>query len=242
MGFANHAPTLGSSPHSAPLVPIFSFGENDLFDQVRNPKGSWLRQLQHRLQQIMGISLPLFHARGIFQYSFGLIPYRRPIYTVGTSFLGMPAQCWPHTASPKRDQVQFLGCVILLSGWSIMPEGRSCGDLETCWQRSIPNCSHATLVWDSGLVLSQSPGHLGCTGKAPEQTWPSHHHCGMQPTPIPMQPGDMNHCNSVGLNFSQVNFTNTSRTTPEQFAGLLSVPCRHSHKPQPFRTRTRQAV
>ncbi|KFZ54873.1 2-acylglycerol O-acyltransferase 2 [Antrostomus carolinensis] len=68
--------------HGTPLVPIFSFGENDLFEQVRNPKGSWLRQLQHRLQQIMGISLPLFHARGIFQYSFGLIPYRRPIYTV----------------------------------------------------------------------------------------------------------------------------------------------------------------
>ncbi|NXL65230.1 MOGT2 acyltransferase, partial [Chordeiles acutipennis] len=68
--------------HGTPLVPIFSFGENDLFEQVRNPKGSWLRQLQHRLQQIMGISLPLFHARGIFQYSFGLIPYRRPVYTV----------------------------------------------------------------------------------------------------------------------------------------------------------------
>ncbi|NXW08811.1 MOGT2 acyltransferase, partial [Fregetta grallaria] len=68
--------------HGTPLVPIFSFGENDLFEQVRNPQGSWLRQLQHRLQQIMGISLPLFHARGIFQYSFGLIPYRRPIYTV----------------------------------------------------------------------------------------------------------------------------------------------------------------
>ncbi|XP_026704829.1 2-acylglycerol O-acyltransferase 2 [Athene cunicularia] len=68
--------------HGTPLVPIFSFGENDLFDQVRNPKGSWLRSLQHRLQQIMGISLPLFHARGIFQYSFGLVPYRRPICTV----------------------------------------------------------------------------------------------------------------------------------------------------------------
>ncbi|NWI31591.1 MOGT2 acyltransferase, partial [Sula dactylatra] len=68
--------------HGTPLVPIFSFGENDLFEQVRNPKGSWLRWLQHRLQQIMGISLPLFHARGIFQYSFGLVPYRRPIFTV----------------------------------------------------------------------------------------------------------------------------------------------------------------
>ncbi|KAM4904537.1 2-acylglycerol O-acyltransferase 2 [Sylvia borin] len=68
--------------HGTPLVPAFSFGENDLFDQVKNPKGSWLRRIQHFLQQIMGISLPLFHARGIFQYSFGVIPYRRPICTV----------------------------------------------------------------------------------------------------------------------------------------------------------------
>nr|XP_009686627.1 PREDICTED: 2-acylglycerol O-acyltransferase 2 [Struthio camelus australis] len=72
----------GFSTLLTPLVPIFSFGENELFDQVNNPKGSWLRWLQHRLQQVMGIALPLFHARGIFQYSFGLIPYRWPIYTV----------------------------------------------------------------------------------------------------------------------------------------------------------------
>ncbi|XP_062495231.1 2-acylglycerol O-acyltransferase 2 [Pezoporus occidentalis] len=68
--------------HGTPLVPVFSFGENDLFEQVRNPQGSWLRRVQHQLQKFMGISLPLFHARGIFQYSFGLVPYRRPIYTV----------------------------------------------------------------------------------------------------------------------------------------------------------------
>lgn len=86
MGFVNlHGHMLGLSPRSTPLVPTFSFGENDLFEQVSNPKGSWLRRLQHRLQQVMGVSLPLFHARGIFQYSFGLVPYRRPIYTVGKS-------------------------------------------------------------------------------------------------------------------------------------------------------------
>ncbi|XP_020665348.3 2-acylglycerol O-acyltransferase 2 [Pogona vitticeps] len=68
--------------HGIRLVPVFSFGENELFDQVENPKGSWLRCIQDFLQKYMGISLPLFHARGIFQYSFGLLPYRRPICTV----------------------------------------------------------------------------------------------------------------------------------------------------------------
>uniref|UniRef100_A0A667YH31 Monoacylglycerol O-acyltransferase 2 n=1 Tax=Myripristis murdjan TaxID=586833 RepID=A0A667YH31_9TELE len=68
--------------YGAHLVPVFSFGENEVFDQVENPRGTWLRWIQERLQAIMGISLPLFHARGIFQYSFGLMPYRKPITTV----------------------------------------------------------------------------------------------------------------------------------------------------------------
>uniref|UniRef100_A0A8C1GRX7 Acyltransferase n=2 Tax=Cyprinus carpio TaxID=7962 RepID=A0A8C1GRX7_CYPCA len=68
--------------HGADLVPIYSFGENEVFDQVENPRGTWLRYIQERLQSIMGISLPLFHARGVFQYSFGLMPYRKPINTV----------------------------------------------------------------------------------------------------------------------------------------------------------------
>lgn len=69
--------------YRAHLVPVFSFGENELFKQVANPKGSWLRNVQEKLQKIMGFALPLFHARGVFQYSFGLIPYRQPIHTVG---------------------------------------------------------------------------------------------------------------------------------------------------------------
>lgn len=64
-------------------MPIFSFGENNLFNQVENTSGTWLRCVQNRLQKIMGISLPLFHGRGVFQYSFGLMPFRQPITTVG---------------------------------------------------------------------------------------------------------------------------------------------------------------
>uniref|UniRef100_A0A8C8RDP3 Acyltransferase n=1 Tax=Pelusios castaneus TaxID=367368 RepID=A0A8C8RDP3_9SAUR len=88
--------------HGALLIPTFSFGENELFDQVDNPRGSWLRCTQHRLQQIMGISLPLFHARGMFQYSFGLLPYRRPIYTVGEFVL------FPKMHNPSQEEVDRL--------------------------------------------------------------------------------------------------------------------------------------
>ncbi|ELW71899.1 2-acylglycerol O-acyltransferase 2 [Tupaia chinensis] len=89
--------------HGAALVPIFSFGENDLFDQVKNSSGSWLRCVQNRLQKIMGISLPLFHGRGVFQYSFGLMPYRRPITTV----VGKPIEV-QKTPFPSQEEVDQL--------------------------------------------------------------------------------------------------------------------------------------
>ncbi|KAM6159016.1 2-acylglycerol O-acyltransferase 2 [Rhynchocyon petersi] len=89
--------------HGAGLVPIFSFGENELFDQISNPPGSWLRRIQNELQKVMGISLPLFHGRGIFQYSFGLLPYRRPITTV----VGKPIEV-QKVLQPSQEEVDHL--------------------------------------------------------------------------------------------------------------------------------------
>jgi hypothetical protein len=78
------------------LVPVFSFGENDVYDQIENPDGSQLRQLQSKSQKIMGFSLPLVRGRGIFNYSFGLLPHRKPI----TSVVGKPIPV-PKTASDQ---------------------------------------------------------------------------------------------------------------------------------------------
>nr|XP_033805015.1 2-acylglycerol O-acyltransferase 2 isoform X2 [Geotrypetes seraphini] len=89
--------------HGASLVPVFSFGENELFDQVDNPKGSWLRRTQERLRKIMGIALPLFHARGIIQYNFGLLPYRRPISTI----VGKPIKV-EQNSNPAQGEIDRL--------------------------------------------------------------------------------------------------------------------------------------
>ncbi|KAJ3589158.1 hypothetical protein NHX12_010006 [Muraenolepis orangiensis] len=89
--------------HGAHLVPIFSFGENEVFDQVGNERGTWLRAIQERLQAVMGISLPLFHARGVFQYSFGVLPYRKPIHTV----VGRPIRV-ERNEKPSGEQLDAL--------------------------------------------------------------------------------------------------------------------------------------
>ncbi|CAF1609588.1 unnamed protein product [Didymodactylos carnosus] len=74
--------------NGASLVPVFSFGENDLYEQVANPRGSKLRTLQTILQKKMGYSLPLFNGRGIFQYKVGLLPNRHPI----DAYVGEPIE------------------------------------------------------------------------------------------------------------------------------------------------------
>ncbi len=64
------------------LVPCFAFGENDLYDQIDNPEGSVLKALQRRLTRVLGFSMPLFKGRGVFNYTVGILPRRRPITTV----------------------------------------------------------------------------------------------------------------------------------------------------------------
>ncbi|ODQ67305.1 DAGAT-domain-containing protein [Nadsonia fulvescens var. elongata DSM 6958] len=77
-GFIRIAVDLGN----VSLVPIVAFGENNVYDQVPNDRGATLFSVQTYLKKAMGFSMPFFHARGIFNYNWGFIPYRRPINIV----------------------------------------------------------------------------------------------------------------------------------------------------------------
>ncbi|XP_013415565.1 2-acylglycerol O-acyltransferase 1 [Lingula anatina] len=95
-GFVRMAMKLG-----VPLVPVFSFGENDLFVQVNNPPGSFLRRLQETLMKYCGFSLPAFHGRGVFNYTFGIVPFRKPVNTV----VGRPIEV-EKNENPSKEQVE----------------------------------------------------------------------------------------------------------------------------------------
>ncbi|KAK9893982.1 diacylglycerol acyltransferase [Cystobasidium minutum MCA 4210] len=66
----------------ADLVPVFSFGENDIFEQLSNEKGTRLYKIQKKFQSVFGFTLPVFHGRGILNYTIGFLPYRHPIVSV----------------------------------------------------------------------------------------------------------------------------------------------------------------
>jgi len=65
------------------VVPTFAFGEHQLFIQDENPKGSAMRWFQDTIQNYTGgITFPSFHGRGVLQYDFGMVPFRKPVYVV----------------------------------------------------------------------------------------------------------------------------------------------------------------
>ncbi|XP_052214759.1 2-acylglycerol O-acyltransferase 2-B-like [Dreissena polymorpha] len=90
--------------HGASLVPVFSFGENDVYEQVDNPDGSFLKRLQLFLtHRVFGFSLPIIRGRGIFNYTFGVFPHRRPLNTV----VGAPIDV-EKTDEPTQEQIDSL--------------------------------------------------------------------------------------------------------------------------------------
>lgn len=66
----------------ADLVPVLAFGENDLYQQVDSDEHPIIHKVQMLVKSTMGFTIPLFHARGVFNYDVGLMPYRRPLNIV----------------------------------------------------------------------------------------------------------------------------------------------------------------
>ncbi|XP_071165310.1 2-acylglycerol O-acyltransferase 2-like [Mytilus edulis] len=97
-GFIKIALKTGTS-----LVPVYSFGETDLYLQADNKEGSFLRGIQNFMTKKFGFSPPLFHGRGIFNYTFGLLPFRKPVHTV----FGKPIDV-PKTECPSQEQLDKL--------------------------------------------------------------------------------------------------------------------------------------
>ncbi|KAJ3665921.1 hypothetical protein Zmor_001385 [Zophobas morio] len=71
--------------NGAALVPVITFGENELFRQFQNDK---LRRVQEFVKKPFGFVPALFYGRGFTENSFGIVPLRRPLKTV----LGTPIE------------------------------------------------------------------------------------------------------------------------------------------------------
>eukprot|EP00057_Strongylocentrotus_purpuratus_P009082 XP_011663556.1 PREDICTED: 2-acylglycerol O-acyltransferase 1 [Strongylocentrotus purpuratus] len=89
--------------HGAHLVPVYSFGETEIYEQISNPEGSFLRRFQGMLTKLIGFAPPLYHGRGIFNYSVGFLPYRKNINTI----VGEPIPV-EKNPNPTSEEIQAL--------------------------------------------------------------------------------------------------------------------------------------
>ncbi|RCH93260.1 diacylglycerol O-acyltransferase 1 [Rhizopus azygosporus] len=90
--------------HQASLVPTFSFGENDIYEQIDSSNNGLILTLQKTMQKIVGFTMPVFYGRGIFNYSVGLVPFRHPIVTVVGKPIPVP-KLEPGQTEPTKEQL-----------------------------------------------------------------------------------------------------------------------------------------
>mmetsp|Transcript_410 Transcript_410/g.773 ORF Transcript_410/g.773 Transcript_410/m.773 type:complete len:421 (-) Transcript_410:96-1358(-) len=88
--------------HGACLVPIYSFGENDLYEQVPNEEGSAIRNMQNVMLKYLGFATPFFSGAGSSGAAVPMnpIPSRVPIITI----VGDPIKC-PVIENPTREDI-----------------------------------------------------------------------------------------------------------------------------------------
>jgi 1-acyl-sn-glycerol-3-phosphate acyltransferase len=81
--------------HGATILPVLSFGEVDIYHQIRRP---WLKRIQIVLMEWMTIAIPLFYSR------FWLIPDSKKL----TSVVGLPITIDQVIEDPTLEDVRKL--------------------------------------------------------------------------------------------------------------------------------------
>ncbi|CAL8094780.1 unnamed protein product [Calicophoron daubneyi] len=77
----------------SPMIPCITFGETNMYHQVQNKPGSYLRRFQDLFLKLTTVPLPLF-------YGYGPIPYPSKLTTV----VGAPIEC-ERVENPTNEQV-----------------------------------------------------------------------------------------------------------------------------------------
>lgn len=82
--------------------------ENELFEQFHPEAHPWIHKLQLTAKKILGFTIPLFHARGVFNYDVGLLPYRRPVNVVVGRAIPIEQKTKPDEAYINRIHAMYM--------------------------------------------------------------------------------------------------------------------------------------
>lgn len=93
----------------ADLVPVLAFGENELYDQVSSDSHPLVHKGQMLVKKLLGFTIPLFHARGVFNYDVGLMPYRKSLNVVVGRPIKVGRQAEPDSGYVDELHSQYVG-------------------------------------------------------------------------------------------------------------------------------------
>ncbi|XP_039099475.1 2-acylglycerol O-acyltransferase 3-like isoform X3 [Hyaena hyaena] len=120
--------------HGASLVPVYSFGENDIFHLKVFAPNTWQYLCQMTFKKLTGYSPCIFWGRGLFSAdSWGLLPFARPITTV----VGRPIPV-PQSLHPSEEEVDHYHTLYMQALEKLFEEHKeSCG---------VPASTHLTFM------------------------------------------------------------------------------------------------
>lgn len=97
--------------NGASLVPVYSFGENEVLQQYHFEPGSWKKTLQETFRRWIGFAPCIFFGQGIFSSaSKGIMPLRKAINTV----VGKPIPV-PKMENPSEHEVDIYHALYVTS-------------------------------------------------------------------------------------------------------------------------------
>lgn len=151
--------------HRADLVPVYSFGENELFQQVIFPDGSLGRRLQDLFKKIMGFAPCLFVGERM-----AFLPFKIPITIVGECAI------IEHLATHLQPATLYTNSLLLLLQWEAQsqcqslshPPRRKSITITDCTWRPCPSYSMNTRPAMDSLKTTNSGSsrflsfHLNC--------------------------------------------------------------------------------
>ncbi|KAK7194558.1 diacylglycerol acyltransferase [Novymonas esmeraldas] len=94
-----------------PLVPVYGFGENNVYGVSELAEEPWVRYLMELCKHYAGFAIPLVRGRGFFNFDYGILPHRRPIVVVVGAPLEVPQIPEPTAEDLDLWQGKYIECL-----------------------------------------------------------------------------------------------------------------------------------
>jgi 2-acylglycerol O-acyltransferase 2 len=115
----------------ASLVPVFGFGETNVYQNLATNRPS-LQRILLKIQKVLGFALPAIGGRGWFNYNWGPLPFRCPIVTV----VGAPIAL-PKIAQPSQEEIEHWHAVYMEALLELYRENKDVYDVYCSTQARV---------------------------------------------------------------------------------------------------------